>query len=145
MHTIFLCNFSKYASCDSPNTPFLLSRWKSILIMRDIHRGFPLLNFEDKKLFFFYNRLASLLTCKMSFTCTIRKWIFPFYNFVQMMSSCCLLNPKIDNQLWMLSFVNDFFRHSSFSPFTYVTKTLRLCHAILSSDSLSMKILVWQQ
>jgi hypothetical protein len=33
MHTIFLCNFSKYASCDSPNTPFLLSRWISILII----------------------------------------------------------------------------------------------------------------
>jgi hypothetical protein len=25
MHTIFLCNFSKYASCDSPNTAFPLS------------------------------------------------------------------------------------------------------------------------
>jgi hypothetical protein len=33
MHTIFLCNFSKYASCDSPNTPFLLSRWISILVI----------------------------------------------------------------------------------------------------------------
>jgi hypothetical protein len=33
MHTIFLCDFSKYASCHSPNTPFLLSRWISILII----------------------------------------------------------------------------------------------------------------
>jgi hypothetical protein len=33
MHTIFLYNFSKYASCDSPNTLFLLSRWISILMI----------------------------------------------------------------------------------------------------------------
>jgi hypothetical protein len=33
MHTISLCNFSKYASCDSPNTHFLLSQWISILII----------------------------------------------------------------------------------------------------------------
>jgi hypothetical protein len=33
MHTIFLCNFSKYASCDSPDTHFLLSRWITILII----------------------------------------------------------------------------------------------------------------
>jgi hypothetical protein len=31
IHTIFLCNFSKYASCDSPNTPFLLSRCNWLL------------------------------------------------------------------------------------------------------------------
>jgi hypothetical protein len=28
MHTIFLRNFSRYAPCDSPNTPFILSRWR---------------------------------------------------------------------------------------------------------------------
>jgi hypothetical protein len=38
MHTTFLCNFSKYASCDSPNTPFLLSRRISIHIVRDIRQ-----------------------------------------------------------------------------------------------------------
>jgi hypothetical protein len=76
MHTIFLCNFSKYASCDSPNTPFLLSRWISILIIERYSSRISLLNFEDKKLFFFfYSRLTSFLPCKMSITGTIRKWI----------------------------------------------------------------------
>jgi hypothetical protein len=58
MHTIFLCNFYKYASCDSPYTPFLLSRWISILIIeRHSSRILPL-NFEGKNLFSFYNRLT---------------------------------------------------------------------------------------
>jgi hypothetical protein len=39
MHTIFLCNFSMYASCDSPNTPFLSSRW----IFFELWRQEPLL------------------------------------------------------------------------------------------------------
>jgi hypothetical protein len=93
MHTIFLCNFSKYASCDSPNTPFLLSRWILILIT-ERHSSRIFLNFEDKNLFSFYNRLTLLLPRKMSITYARLGNEFPFYNIVQMLSSYSLLNPK---------------------------------------------------
>jgi hypothetical protein len=61
MHIIFLCNFSKYASCDSPYTPFLLSRWIEPYNERHSSRT-SVLNLENKNLFFFfYIRLTSLL------------------------------------------------------------------------------------
>jgi hypothetical protein len=100
----------------------------------DIHREFSL-NFEDKNLLSFYNRLTLLLLRKMSITFARLGNEFPFYNIVQMLSSYSLLNPKTKIlYLWMLSFENDFFKQHSFSSFIYMTKTLRLCPEILSSD-----------
>jgi hypothetical protein len=96
MHTIFLCNFSRYAPCDSPNTPFLLSRWISILIIERHSSRISFLNFEDKNLFSFYNRLTLLLPCKMSITYARLGNKFSFYNIVQMLSSYSLLNPKLN-------------------------------------------------
>jgi hypothetical protein len=40
MHTIFLYNFSKYDSCDSPNTPFPSSRWISTIIIETFIENF---------------------------------------------------------------------------------------------------------
>jgi hypothetical protein len=76
MHTIFLCNFSKYASCDSPNTPFLLSRWISILV---IERHSSRISFWSLR-----TRTSSSLTIDWHYCChvrchhirTIRKLIF---------------------------------------------------------------------
>jgi hypothetical protein len=111
MHTIFLCNFSKYAYCDSPNTPFLLSRWISILIIES----------HSLRIYFWTlrTRTSSSFTIDWHYCYHARcqshmhdyEMNFPFYNVVQMLSSYSLLNPKINNQvlyLWMLSFVNDF-------------------------------------
>jgi hypothetical protein len=59
-----------------------------------------------------------------SHLCTIRKWIS---HSIALFKCCPLIHFKPQNQilyLWMLSFVNDFFKQHSFSSFIYMTKPL---------------------
>jgi hypothetical protein len=75
MHTIFLSNFSKYASCDSPNTSFLLSRWISILI---IERHSSRIFFElwgQEPLLLLQKIDITATTQDVNHICTIMKWI----------------------------------------------------------------------
>jgi hypothetical protein len=93
-----------------------------------------LLIFEDKNLFFFYNRLTLLLPCKKSITYAWLGNEFPFYNTVQMLSSYSLFKPQ--NKTFIFECYHSKMISLSSIPFFFYLhdKTLRFCHEILSSD-----------
>jgi hypothetical protein len=77
----FFGTFYKYAFCDNPNAPFLLSQWISILRTNDASPRSIISKLEDKNLLVSSSRLTSLLASRISSTYMIRKINFPFLNF----------------------------------------------------------------